>query len=175
MQRGVDAHLCGAAHHRAGHIAAAADDQVRLDLLHDGLGLGAGESKVPQGDDVSFDVVQRQLALKAGDLDVVEGVACLGHQTVLHALLAAGKVDLGRRVCLFDSTCNGKCRVDMAGSAAGSDQNSHDDSSSIISASGQAIGELPTGLRPQNSRYSLLRARRASSRLMVRSFSSASR
>ena len=101
MQRGVDAHLCGAAHHRARHIAAAADDQVRLDLLHDGLGLGAGEGQIPQGDDVALDVVQRQLALKTGDLDVVEGVACLGHQTVLHALLAAGKVDLGGGVCFF--------------------------------------------------------------------------
>ncbi len=41
MNGGVDAHFGGTAHHRAGHIAAAADDQVRLDLLHDGfLALG---------------------------------------------------------------------------------------------------------------------------------------
>ena len=175
MNGGVDAHFGGTAHHRAGHIAAAADHKIGFDLLHNGLCLGAREGQIPQRNDVALDVVQRQPALETGDLDMVEGIARLSYQTVLHALLAAGKVDLGRRVCLFDSTCNGKCRVDMAGSAAGSDQNSHDDSSSIISASGQAIGELPTGLRPQNSRYSSLRARRASSRLMVRSFSSASR
>ena len=175
MDSGMDAHFGSTAHHRAGHIAAAADHEIGPDFLHDLLCLGAGKGQIPQGDDVAPDVVQRQSALETGDLDVVERIARLTHQTVLHALPAASKVDLGRRICLFDGTCNGKCRVDMAGSAAGSDQNSHDDSSSIISASGQVIGELPTGLHSQNSRYSSLRARRASSRLMVRSFSSASR
>ena len=175
MQGGLDALSGGAAHHRAGHIAAAANDQVGLDVLHHLFGLGAGECQIPQGNDVPLDIVQAQLPLKAGDLDVMEGIARLCDQTVLHALLPARKMDLGSGVGLFDGSRNGQSRVDMAGSAAGSDQNSHDDSSSIISASGQAIGELPTGLRPQNSRYSLLRARRASSRLMVRSFSSASR
>ena len=34
MQGGLDALLGGAAHHRAGDIAAAADDKVRLDLFH---------------------------------------------------------------------------------------------------------------------------------------------
>ena len=174
-QHSRNAELLCRAYHRERRIAAAADHKIGFDLLHNGLCLGAREGQIPQRNDVALDVVQRQPALETGDLDMVEGIARLSYQTVLHALLAAGKVDLGRRVCLFDSTCNGKCRVDMAGSAAGSDQNSHDNSSSIISASGQAIGELPTGLRPQNSRYSSLRARRASSRLMVRSFSSASR
>ena len=129
MQGGVDAHFGGAAHHRAGHIAAAADDKIRLYFLHHGLGLGAGEGQIPQGNDIALDVVQAELALKPGDLDVVEGVARLCDQTVLHALLTACKVDLGGRVSLFQSTGNGQCGVDMSGSAAGCDENTHDDSS----------------------------------------------
>lgn len=45
--------------------------------------------------------MQAELALEAGDLDVVEGVARLCDQTVLHALLTACKVDLGGRVGFF--------------------------------------------------------------------------
>ena len=129
VQGGVDAHFGGAAHHRAGHIAAAADDEIRLYFLHHGLGLGAGEGQIPQGDDVALDIVQAELTLEAGDLDVVEGVARLCDQTVLHALLTACKVDLGGRVGLFQSTGNGQCRVDMSGGAAGCDENTHGDSS----------------------------------------------
>ena len=77
----------------------------------------------------ALDVVQAELALKTGDLDMVEGVARLCYQTVLHALLTACKVDLGGRVGLFQSTGNGQCRVDMSGSAAGCDENTHGDSS----------------------------------------------
>ena len=128
MQGGVDAHFGGAAHHRAGHIAAAADDKIRLYLFHHGLGLGTGEGQIPQGNDIALDVVQAELALKPGDLDVVEGVARLCDQTVLHALLAAGKVDLGGGVCFFQGTCNGKCGVDMAGRTTGSNQNTHTNS-----------------------------------------------
>ena len=129
VQGGVDAHFGGAAHHRAGHIAAAADDEIRLYFLHHGLGLGAGEGQIPQSDDVALDVVQAELALEAGDLDVVEGVARLCDQTVLHALLTACKVDFGGRVGLFQSTGNGQCGIDMSGSAAGCDENTHGDSS----------------------------------------------
>ena len=125
VQGGVDAHFGGAAHHRAGHIAAAADDQIGLYLPHHLPGRGAGEGQVPQRDEVPLDVVQRELPLEACDLDVVEGIARLGHQTVLHPLFAAGKMDLGRRVCFFQCTGNGQCGVDMAGRAAGSDQNTH--------------------------------------------------
>ena len=125
MQGGLDAHFGGAAHHRAGHIAAAADDQIGLHLLHHLPGRGAGEGQIPQRDEVPLDVVQRELPLEACDLDVVEGIARLGHQTVLHPLFAAGKMDLGRRVCFFQCTGNGQCGVDMAGCAAGSDQNTH--------------------------------------------------
>ena len=71
----------------------------------------------------------RASALEAGDLDVVEGVARLCDQTVLHALLTACKVDLGGRVGLFQSTGNGQCGIDMSGSAAGCDENTHGDSS----------------------------------------------
>ena len=39
--------------------------------------------------------------------------------------VVAGKMDLGRRVCFFQCTGNGQCGVDMAGCAAGSDQNTH--------------------------------------------------
>ena len=73
--------------------------------------------------------MQAELALKTGDLDMVEGVARLCDQTVLHALLTACKVDLGGRVGLFQSTGNGQCRVDMSGGAAGCDENTHGDSS----------------------------------------------
>ena len=125
----MDAHFGGAAHHRAGHIAAAADDEIRLYLLHHGLGLGAGEGQIPQGNDVALDVVQAELALETSDLDMVEGVARLCDQTVLHALLAACKMDLGGGVGLFQRTGNGQCGVDMSGSAAGCDENTHGDSS----------------------------------------------
>ena len=129
MQSGVDAHFGGAAHHRAGHIAAAADDEIRLYLLHHGLGLRAGEGQIPQGNDIALDVVQAELALEAGDFDMVEGVTRLCDQTVLHALLTACKVDLGGRVSLFQSTGNGQCGVDMSGGAAGCNENTHGDSS----------------------------------------------
>ena len=38
------------------------------------------------------------MALEAVDLNVMEGVACLGDKAVLHPLAAARKVDLRRRV-----------------------------------------------------------------------------
>ena len=88
-----------------------------------------GEGQIPQGDDVALDIVQAELTLEAGDLDVVEGVARLCYQTVLHALLTACKVDLGGRVGLFQSTGNGQCWVDMSGGAAGCNENTHGDSS----------------------------------------------
>ena len=98
MDSGMNAHFCSTAHHRAGYIAAAADHEIGPDFPHDLLCLGAGKGQIPQGDDVAPDVVQRQSALETGDLDVVERIARLTHQTVLHALPAAGKVDLGRRI-----------------------------------------------------------------------------
>ena len=73
MDGGLDALLGGAAHHRAGDVAAAADDEVGLHFLHHGPGFRAGEGQVPEGDDVPLDVVQGEPALETGDLDVVEG------------------------------------------------------------------------------------------------------
>ena len=69
MQGSLDALSGGAAHHRAGYIAAAANDQVGLDVLHHLFGLGAGECQIPQGNDIPLDIVQAQLPLKAGDLE----------------------------------------------------------------------------------------------------------
>ena len=121
MDGGLDALLGGAAHHRAGDVAAAADDEVGLYFLHHGPGFRAGEGQVPKGDDVPLDVVQGEPALETGDLDVVEGVARLGHKAVFHALLPACKVYLGGRVGLFDGSRDGQSRVDMSGSSAGCD------------------------------------------------------
>ncbi len=79
-----------------------------------------------------------------------KGVARLCDQTVLHALLTAGKVDLGRRVCFLIAPAMASAGVDMAGSAAGSDQNSHDDSSCIVVHLGRSWGSPPLACRPQN-------------------------
>ena len=125
VQSGLDAHFGGAAHHRAGDVTAAADDEVGLDVPHHLLGHRAGQGQIPQGDEVPLDVVERELPLEAGDLDVVEGVARLGHQPVFHSLFPAREVDLGAGVCFFQCTGNGQRGVDMAGRAAGCDQNTH--------------------------------------------------
>ena len=125
MQGGLDALLGSAAHHRAGDIAAAADDEVRLDLFHHLFRRGPREGQVPQGDDVPPDVVEREFALETRDLNVMERVARLGDQAVLHALFPACKMDLSGGVGFFQGTRNGQRRVDMAGRAAGSDQNFH--------------------------------------------------
>ena len=135
MQGGFDALFGGAAHHRAGHIAAAANDQVGLDVLHHLFGLGAGECQIPQGNDIPLDIVQAQLPLKTGDLDVMEGIARLCDQTVLHALLPARKMDLGGGVGFFDGSRNGQSRVDMAGSAAGCNKYTHSGSTSRTTSS----------------------------------------
>ena len=55
----------------------------------------------------------------------MERVARLGDQAVLHALFPACKMDLSGGVGFFQGTRNGQRRVDMAGRAAGSDQNFH--------------------------------------------------
>ena len=124
---GLDALFSGAAHHRAGDIAAAADDKVRLDLLHHRLGLRAGKSQIPEGDEVPSDVVEGELPLEAGDLDVVEGIACLCHEAVFHPLLPACKMDLCGGVGFFDGSRDGQSRVDVSGRTAGCDEYTHDD------------------------------------------------
>ena len=78
-----------------------------------------------EGHHIAANVFGRQLALKAVDLDMVEGVPGLGDKTVLHAFLPAGKVDLGGGVRSAQGARNGKGRVDMAGGAAGGDENAH--------------------------------------------------
>ena len=63
---------------------------------------------MPQGNDVAHNVLGVQAALKAVDLDVMEGIPGLRDKAVLHALAAAGKVDLGGRVGGFQGTSNGQ-------------------------------------------------------------------
>ena len=125
MQGGLDALLGGAAHHRAGDVAAAANYQIGLNFFHHGFGLRAGEGQIPEGDDIPLDIVQREFPLKTSDLNMMERVACLRYQTVLHALFPACEVDLCSRVCLFDGSGNGQRRVDVSGGAAGCDQYFH--------------------------------------------------
>ena len=146
MDGSLDALLGGAAHHRAGDIAAAADDEIGLHFLHHGPGFRAGEGQVPEGDDVPLDVVQGELTLETGDLDVVEGVARLGHEAVFHPLLPACKVYLGGRVGLFDGSRDGQSRVDMSGSAAGCDQYTHGDFLLIWMCSISHVGVEPDGV-----------------------------
>ena len=55
----------------------------------------------------------------------MERVPGFGDKAVFHALAAARKVDLGSRVRLLERPGNGQGRVDVAGRAAGSDQNAH--------------------------------------------------
>ena len=83
---------------------------------------------MPQGHDVAHNVLGIQAALEAVDLDMVEGVACLGDKAVLHAFTAAGKVDLSGRLGRFQGTGNRQRRVDMAGRTTGSNQNTHTNS-----------------------------------------------
>ena len=75
---------------------------------------------MPDGYDVAANVFQAQMALEAVDLNVMEGVACLGDKTVLHPLAAARKVDLRRRVRGLQGTGNRQRRVDVTGCTAGS-------------------------------------------------------
>ena len=124
----LDATPGSGAHHGAADVTAAADDEVRLDLVQDLLGAGTGQRQMPQGNDVAHDVLGVQAALKAVDLDVMEGIPGLRDKAVLHALAAAGKVDLGGRVGGFQGTGNGQRRVDMTGCTAGSNQNTHTNS-----------------------------------------------
>ena len=107
---------------------------------------GAGEGQIPEGDDVPLDVVQGEPALETGDLDVVEGVARLGHKAVFHPLPPACKVYLGRRVGLFDGSRDGQSRVDMSGSAAGCDQYTHGDLLLIWMCSISHVGVEPDGV-----------------------------
>ena len=101
-------------------VAAAADDKVGLDLVQNLPGARAGQRQMPDGYDVAANVFQAQMALEAVDLNVMEGVACLGDKAVLHPLAAARKVDLRRRVRGLQSTGNRQRRVDVTGCTAGS-------------------------------------------------------
>ena len=125
MNGGVDAHFGGAAHHRPADVAAAADDQIGLQGPQHLFGPGPGEGQMIHRLHVAGDVLGGQLPLDAVDLDVVEGIARLGDQTVFHALFAARKMYLGVRPVSFDGPRDGQCRVDVAGSAAGGDEHAH--------------------------------------------------
>ena len=127
MNGGADAPLGGGAHHRAAHITAAANDQIRPHFLEDSGSAGAGQRQMVQGHEIATDILHTQLALKAVDFNVVEGIARLGDKAVLHAFPASGKMDLGGGVRLFQRSCDGKRRVDMTGSTAGSNENTHNE------------------------------------------------
>ena len=86
--------LAARLHDRAADIAAAADHQVGLHLPQDGRAARSADGQMPQRDQVAPDIVERQLALKAVDLDVMEGIARLGDQAVLHPLTPAGEMNL---------------------------------------------------------------------------------
>ena len=101
-------------------VAAAADDKVGLDLVQNLPGARAGQRQMPDGYDVAANVFQAQMALEAVDLNVMEGVACLGDKAVLHPLAAARKVDLRRRVRGLQGTGNRQRRIDVTGCTAGS-------------------------------------------------------
>ena len=58
---------------------------------------------------------------------MVEGVARLCHEAVLHPLLPACKMDLCGGVGFFDGSRDGQSRVDVSGRTAGCDEYTHDD------------------------------------------------
>ena len=113
------------AHHRPADVAAAADDQIRPDFVQDAAGAGPRQGQVPYRYHVAHNVLGIQAALKAVDLDMVEGIARPCDETVFHPLPAACKVDLCFRGRLLQGAGNGQGRVDMPGSTAGCDQYTH--------------------------------------------------
>ena len=123
---GADAHFRGTAHHRPADIAAAADDQVGLELPQHLFRPGPRQRQMIHRLHVAGDVLGGELSLDAVDLDMVEGIARLGDQAVFHAFPAAGKVDLGVRPVGLDGSRDGKRRVDVAGGAAGGNEHAHD-------------------------------------------------
>lgn len=58
---------------------------------------------MPQRHHIAHDVFGRQAALKAVDLNMVEGIPRLGDKAVLHPLFAAGKVNFRRGVGAFSA------------------------------------------------------------------------
>ena len=121
VNQGGNAHFCGRLDHRPAHIAARADDDVRLEFADDFFRLHDRSHRFDGG----VDIGKRQLALEAAHLYGVKPVTGVRHKARFHAVGRADIFNHRTRIFGFNFIGNGKSRIDMTGRSAAADKHSH--------------------------------------------------
>ena len=123
MDGGGNVELGSGLQHRVAHIAAGADDGVRLKVTDNGLGLPVGDNHVFQCCDIVRQCLKVLAPAQVGDFQGLDGIALPGHQVHLHFSLGAQKEKLAVRHQLFQPPGHSQGRIDMTGgTAAGKDK-----------------------------------------------------
>ena len=125
MDGGGDMELGSGLQHRVAHIAAGADDGVRLKVTDNGLGLPVGDSHVFQCCDIVRQCLKVLAPAQVGDFQGLDGIALPGHQVHLHFSLGAQKKKFAVRQQLLQPPGHSQGRIDMAGSTAASKDKFH--------------------------------------------------
>ena len=113
---------------RVADVAAGADGDVGLEVLHNLFRLSGGGEDVFQTFGVEFQALQIHLSGEAGDLDALEIIARAGNQLRFHPVGGTHEEHLSLRIQFQQPVGHGEGRVDVARGAAAGKQIIHSDS-----------------------------------------------